>query len=96
MMAESNSGATKQQEVKMFNRKMIEISGVSRVDSFNSEQFLLDTTCGFLTIKGYDLHIKNLNLNQGLLAIEGRIQSVVYLDENAQDKSKGLFWKLFK
>lgn len=87
---------TKRQEVKMLNRKLLEISGVVNVESFDSEEFLLETECGFMTITGHNLHIKNLNLEQGLVAIEGTIDSLGYLDANEQDKSKGFLAKLFK
>ncbi len=86
----------KRQEIKMLNRKMLEISGVLNVESFDSEEFLLETECGFLTIKGSNLHIKNLNLEQGLVAIEGLVDALVYLDANSQGKSKGFLGKLFK
>lgn len=86
----------KRQEVKMLNRKLLEISGVMNVESFDSEEFLLETECGFLAIKGQNLHIKNLNLEQGLVAIEGTVHGLTYLDANAHEKSKGLLGKLFK
>lgn len=90
------SGKTKRQEVKMLNRKLLEISGVLNVESFDSEEFLLETECGFITISGHNLHIKNLNLEQGLVAIEGVVDSLAYLDGNGQDKSKGFLSKLLK
>ncbi|MBN3524351.1 sporulation protein YabP [Paenibacillus apiarius] len=95
-MIELSKSTAKRQEVKMLNRKLLEISGVNKVESFDSEEFLLDTECGFLTIRGHNLHIKNLSLEQGLVAIEGTVNSLTYLDANAQDKSKGFFGKLFK
>ena len=36
-------GKTKRQEIKMLNRKILEISGVRNVESFDSEEFLLET-----------------------------------------------------
>lgn len=87
---------TKRQEIKMLNRKLLEISGVLNVESFDSEEFLLETDCGFLAIKGQNLHIKNLNLEQGLVAIEGTVNGLTYLDANSHEKSKGLLSKLFK
>ncbi|WP_128896588.1 sporulation protein YabP [Longirhabdus pacifica] len=86
---------TKKQEIKLLNRKLMEISGVLNVESFDSEEFLLETECGFLSIHGQNLHIKNLNLEHGLVAIEGLITRMGYLDNNAQ-KSKGIWSKLFK
>lgn len=86
----------KRQEIKMLNRKVMEISGVLNVESFDSEEFLLETECGFLTIKGNHLHMKNLNLEQGLVAIEGMVDEMAYLDSSSQGKSKSLIGKLFK
>lgn len=87
---------SKRQEIKMLNRKLLEISGVLNVESFDSEEFLLETECGFMVIKGQNLHIKNLNLEQGLVAIEGLVNELAYLDGNSQVKTKGIFGKLFK
>jgi len=86
----------KRQEIKMLNRKLLEISGVLNVESFDSEEFLLETECGFLTIRGKNLHIKNLSLEQGLVAIEGMVDELAYLDANSQEKTKGFLGKLFK
>lgn len=89
-------GKNKRQEIKMLNRKVLEISGVLNVESFDNEEFLLETECGFLAIKGQNLHIKNLSLEQGLVAIEGIMNEMAYLDGNSQDKAKGFLGKLFK
>lgn len=91
-----DSGKVKRQEIKMLNRKVMEVSGVINVDSFDNEEFLLETECGYLAIKGSNLHIKNLSLEQGLVAIEGMVNELKYLDGHSQDKSKGFFGKLFK
>lgn len=90
-----DTGKQKRQEVRMMNRKLLDISGVLNVESFDSEEFLLETECGFLSIKGQNLHIKNLSLEQGLVSIEGYVNELIYMD-STQGKSKGLFGKLFK
>jgi sporulation protein YabP len=94
-MMEQNK-IVKRQEIKMLNRKLLEISGVRNVESFDSEEFLLETDLGYLTIRGSNLHIKNLSLEQGLVAIEGMVNELAYVDGSAQGKSKGLWGKLFK
>ncbi|WP_438448964.1 sporulation protein YabP [Gorillibacterium sp. sgz5001074] len=95
MVMEPNK--VKRQEVKMLNRKLLEISGVLNVESFDSEEFLLETEMGFLAIRGVNLHIKNLNLEQGLVAIEGLVNELAYVDGGgAGGKSKGFLGKLFK
>ena len=37
----------RRQEVKMLNRKVLEITGVTNVESFDNEEFLLETELGF-------------------------------------------------
>ncbi|MCQ6563717.1 sporulation protein YabP [Paenibacillus mendelii] len=91
-----NGKAQKRQEVKMLNRKVLEVTGVMNVESFDSEEFLLETELGFLTIRGQNLHMKHLSLEQGLVAIEGLVHSLAYLDGNTAAKSKGFLGKLFK
>lgn len=89
-------GKVKRQEIKMLNRKLLEVSGVLNVESFDSEEFVLETESGILMIKGQNLHIKNLSLEQGLVAIEGYVNELAYKDANSQGKSKGFIGKLFK
>lgn len=86
----------KHQEIRMLNRKTLDITGVGNVESFDNEEFLLVTECGFLAVRGQNLHMKNLSLEQGLVSIEGTVHSLVYLDGAGAGKSKGLFGKLFK
>lgn len=85
-------------EMVMLNRKTLAVTGIKNVESFDSEEFLLNTDCGFLVIRGQNLHIKKLNLEDGEVAIEGRIIDMGYIDQgnSAQERAKGLFSKLFK
>ncbi|MWV47568.1 sporulation protein YabP [Paenibacillus sp. HJL G12] len=87
---------SKQHELHMLNRKQLNLTGVHNVESFDSEEFLLHTELGHLTIKGQNLHIKNLSLEEGLLSIEGLVHSLIYLDPGSNGKNKGMLGKLFK
>ncbi|MFC6335165.1 sporulation protein YabP [Paenibacillus septentrionalis] len=86
----------KQQDVRLTNRKLLELTGVTKVESFDNQLFLLNTELGMLTVTGHNLHMKHLSLEQGLVAIEGMIQSLAYSDGSAANKSKGVFGKLFR
>ncbi|MBR7554308.1 sporulation protein YabP [Allobacillus sp. GCM10007491] len=92
-----NQGRSQQKdhELKLVNRRKLEVQGVEDVDSFDTEEFLLKTTQGYLVIQGHNLHMKNLNVEQGLLTIQGRIASFSYIDDD-QKQSKSLLGKLFK
>lgn len=84
-------------EVILLDRENLQITGVKEVDSFDSEEFLLDTEFGYLNINGKNLHIKILNLDQGLVVIEGQIGGMNYVNNsNSSEKAKGFFGKLIK
>lgn len=79
-------------------RKNIIISGVKKIESFDNEEFLLETTLGFLVIKGSDLEIIKLDTYQGNVSLKGKIDSLMYLDTNTNKKNKedSFLNKLFK
>ncbi|NLZ92882.1 MAG: sporulation protein YabP [Firmicutes bacterium] len=79
------------------NRELLDVTGVVHVDSFDDEEVVLETEQGLLAIRGEDLHIKQLNLEKGELAIEGLILELAYSeDKRIRDRGKGLFERLFK
>jgi sporulation protein YabP len=85
------------QELRMLNRNVIEVIGLKNVDSFDSDEFMLDTHMGMLVIQGQNLHMKHLNVEKGLVVIEGDVRSISYSDGSvAAKKTKRLFGKLFK
>lgn len=84
-------------EIVMINRRSLAISGVKNVESFDSEEFLLETEAGYLSIRGQNLHMKNLTLETGEVAIEGLVHHLGYLEQGqAVDRTKGFFGRLFK
>lgn len=77
------------------NRKLLNLSGISDVDSFNEQTITAYTSMGELTIRGTDLHINKLNLETGELIVEGEICAMIYSDHELSGKS-GIFSKLFR
>ena len=83
--------------ISIVERKSVVISGVKKIESFDNEEFLMETTLGFLVIKGSDLEIIKLDTYQGNVSIKGRVDSLMYLDGiNKKDKDNSLLNKLFK
>ncbi|HLR61625.1 MAG TPA: sporulation protein YabP [Lentibacillus sp.] len=82
--------------VTVKNRKNLEITGVKEVDSFDNEEFLLETVMGYLIIRGQNLQLKNLDVSDGVVTIKGKVYELSYVDEHHQEKAKGFFSKLFK
>ncbi|MHA0857619.1 sporulation protein YabP [Paenibacillus sp. CMAA1364] len=84
-------------DLQMQNRKQLHMTGVINVERFDSEVFILQTELGHLTIKGQNLHIHNLNLEHGLLSIDGVVHSLVYLEPGSHpNKNKRMLGKLFR
>ena len=83
--------------ITLAERKNIVITGVKKIENFDSEEFLMDTTLGFLNIKGTDLEIIKLDTYQGNVSIKGKIDSISYLDNgNNKNKEESFLGKLFK
>lgn len=83
--------------ITMNERKNINISGVKKIDSFDNEEFLLETTMGYIVIKGEGLEIIKLDTYQGNVSIKGKVNSLIYMENlNKKEKEEGIFSKLFK
>jgi len=67
------------------NRKSLNLSGVTDVDSFDEREIVLYTRLGELTITGKDLHINAVNIENGNMTVEGDIWSVQYGDRDKQN-----------
>lgn len=83
------------QNIIIENREKISVTGVIDIHSFDDELVLAQTDLGILTIKGDDLKMNKLNLDNNELIIEGQIMAVAYSDVN-QVKKSGFMNKLFK
>lgn len=91
----SGQPLTTEHEIVMKNRSELELTGVKEIDSFDHAEFLIETVMGYLIIRGDNLQLKNLNVNEGLLSITGKVHEITYLDDH-MEKAKGFFSKLFK
>lgn len=78
----------------MEERKKLSVSGVTDIDSFDEQSIIALTAMGELTIRGWNLHITRLNLEQGELMVEGEIASLVYTD--VRPKAQGFFSKVLR
>lgn len=87
----------KTQNLILENRERLSISGVVDVESFNDECVIVETELGMLVVRGEDLHISKLNLDNSELNIEGEIISCEYSDrESSKSKGLGFLGKMFK
>jgi sporulation protein YabP len=73
-------------------REGIEIEGVLDVSSFDEGGVVMETVCGSLAVEGEGLHVTVLNVTEGRVVIEGRINGAYYFDNSPKPK-RGLFGK---
>lgn len=93
---ETSTTAPLEHSVKINRRKEMEITGVKEVDSFDNEEFLLETVMGYLIVRGQNLQLKNLDVIKGHVSIKGKIYELSYVDEQSEEKAKGFLGKLFR
>lgn len=81
----------------MQDRKKLEMTGVNEVNSFDANEILLDTKLGGVLIKGEELHIEQLNLDKGLVEVEGTINAIVYSNKSlSQTSAKSIWSRMFR
>lgn len=86
---------TKQQIPHMLsldNRKKLNISGVTEVESFDETTVILHTACGILLIRGENLQMKTLSIDGGQVAVTGNVFSMAYEEPKP---TGGFFSRLF-
>lgn len=80
--------------VTLRNRKRMDMTSVKSIDRFDQEEFFIKTSQGHLLIRGEELRIVHLDVDKGLLTLEGEIKMMQYDDEE-NGLSKSFLHKLF-
>lgn len=93
-MAEDKKNTAMPHNLVLEDRRLLTLSGVSDVDSFDEETVVVFTDLGELTIRGSDLHINRLSVEVGELTVEGKISALIYSQEAAP--KGGFFSKVFR
>lgn len=95
-MAEEKRNAVIPHNIVLEGRRMLTVSGVSDVDSFDEETVVVFTELGELTVKGSDLHINKLSVDVGELTVEGDISALIYSESSNSGNSGGFFSRVFR
>lgn len=79
------------------DRNQLSLTGVLRIDHFDEEEFLFETTLGHLLLKGNMLELVLLDTKEGKVIIHGEFMKVEYLDSvKKKEKQTSIFEKLFQ
>ena len=82
--------------VLLKDRKKLELSGVKQIDSFDSSEFLLETTLGWMLVSGKELTLGKLDTDHGDVIIKGNIDAINYVSGKKGQEHGSLFSRLFK
>ena len=82
--------------ISINERKVTNITGVNKIESFDEEEFLLETNMGYLVIKGNSLEILKLDTKDGVISIKGNVDSLAYFENLKKGNKSSVLDKLFK
>lgn len=79
------------------NREDVKITGVEDVLSFDEELVICQSDVGILILKGLNLHVTKLDLDNGILDLTGYVVGINYEEDHVLSKNqKSFFSKIFK
>ncbi|WP_042479055.1 sporulation protein YabP [Bacillus ndiopicus] len=79
--------------VTIRNRKRMDMTSIKAIERFDQEEFFIHTSQGHLLIRGEELRIVHLDVDKGLLTLEGNVKLMQYDEEDSA--AKGFIHKLF-
>ena len=83
-------------EIKVTDRNIMSFSGIKKINSFDNEEFLMESNMGMILLKGEKLEIIKLDTHDGNVRIKGRLNSITYMENIKKGKEESLISKLFK
>ncbi len=83
--------------IEIFDREKMKITGVLSVDTFDEKEVVLDTELGTMIVKGQELDIKKLDIDNGKVNINGTICSITYTNKSkAKNKNESFINRILK
>ena len=83
-------------EIKVVDRSVMNLTGISKISSFDDQEFLMESNMGVIFLKGEGLEIVKLDTHDGNVKIKGKLYSIAYMDNMKKNKEESLLSKLFK
>ena len=78
------------------NRSRMTLDGVTEIVSFNDEQILLKTVYGNMDIRGEELKMNKLDVQNGDVIICGKVSYIVYTSDNKKKSKDTILSRLFR
>lgn len=81
----------KEHTIALSNRKILSLTGISDVISFDETLVTLSCSQSIMSIEGEGMRVLRMDVDLGDLAIEGKINAISYIDKRT--RKSGLFSK---
>lgn len=82
--------------IVLANRQTLTLEGVQHVDNFDDDTIVLATDMGLLTIRGHNLRIQSLDLEQGHFMAVGEFDAVVYGKKKGRGQEQNVWKKMWR
>ncbi|MBQ9806645.1 MAG: sporulation protein YabP [Clostridia bacterium] len=98
MNVEAERSRRAEHKLTLCGRESLEVRGVTDVANFDEQTVVLNTLCGGMEIEGSALHIHVLNIEDGVVTLDGKIDSISYYEQESdgKDGKNGFFGRLFR
>ena len=86
----------REQDVCLFSRNRMELTGIDEVESLTEEQIVLSSALGMIAIDGRGMKMDSFSSEKGELFITGEIDGFYYYGKTDKKEKRGVFAGLFK
>ncbi|MBU3129185.1 sporulation protein YabP [Clostridium tagluense] len=86
----------KRSNLLLESRKKLTINGVIEVINFNENQILLNTDVGTMIVKGQQLKMNKLDVQNGDVVISGKVDAFIYTSGISKVKKDSIISRLFR
>ena len=90
-MMQNATSEQKEHTIALSNRKILSLTGISDVISFDETLVTLSCSQSIMSIEGEGMRVLRMDVDLGDLAIEGKINAISYVDKRT--RKSGLFSK---
>lgn len=78
------------------DRKHLEVTGIKQIDSFDCNEFLMETSQGWMLVQGKELVLGKLDIERGEVIINGLMESISYVTNKHGSQKDSFMGRLFK
>ncbi|MBE6050098.1 MAG: sporulation protein YabP [Clostridium sp.] len=85
----------KKSNISLENRKKLILTGVIEVIEFSDKEITLSTNLGNLNVKGENLKIDKLDVQNGDVIIRGSVNSIIYSGKGIKKNKPNIIKRIF-